>query len=65
MLLLTERERETQFGYTCWNYCINFEILIGHLEDNIFEIFDTIYLTAIGLPPDFSSTVHIYTQKNT
>jgi len=25
-------------------------------------MYDTIYLTAIGLPPGGSSTVHIYTQ---
>ena len=25
--------------------------------------YDTIYLTAVGLPPGGSSTVHIYTQK--
>jgi len=29
----------------------------------IYVIYDTIYLTAFGLPPGGSSTVHIYTQR--
>jgi len=32
------------------------------IYDMIYDIYDMIYLTVIGLPPGGSRTVHIYTQ---